>query len=240
MHENNYQLLDHTFFILVVVRNKLQHSIIFFSHISHFVRFILIRNIFYYRWQLLNCDFTHLFSLKVVRNKSYYFPDTYFQSFFINHLIKSKRKKRKSVVLTRAKIKIIFLQLDKKAVLNSYQNNCFPIINFNNQELMHHVHCLEYVFYLPSKTKEFFLSHKFLFYDLYFEFYSSNILKVFCLTKHFFIHCELQFQQHFYSHLLLFYTHYYQLPRMNTSLASIQQIPTNRETTCFIFHFANT
>ena len=38
------------------------------------------------------------------------------------------------------------------------------------------------------------------------------------------IHYDLLSQQHFYSHLLLFYAAYYHLLNMNISLASIRQI----------------
>ena len=49
--------------------------------------------------------------------------------------------------MTRAKIKIIFLWHGKEVVPNSYQKNCFLIINSNNQELIHHIHYLGYIFY---------------------------------------------------------------------------------------------
>ena len=66
--------------------------------------------------------------------------------------------------------------------------------------------------------------HMFLFYDLSFEFHSLNALNIYCSTIHLYIHYDLLLQQHFYSHLLLFYVHYCRLPKMNTSLASSQQI----------------
>ena len=42
------------------------------------------------------------------------------------------------VVLTGEK------KLDKKALLNSYEDSFFLIINSDNQELIHHIHCIEY------------------------------------------------------------------------------------------------
>ena len=61
----------------------------------------------------------------------------------------------KNVVMTREKIKNNILQLGKKAVLNSYQDNCFFIINFDNQELIHYIYCLEYAFYHQIMIKKF-------------------------------------------------------------------------------------
>ena len=124
---------------------------------------------------------------------------------------------------TRAKI---VTWLVKKAVLNSYQHNYFVIVNSNNQELIHHIHCLGYAFYHHSKTKKFCLFHKFLFYDFYFECFLSNASNISYSTKHLWIHYYLFY--YFYSHLWLFYSHYYHLLKTNAStstntLASIQQ-----------------
>ena len=55
-------------------------------------------------------------------------------------------------VPTRKKIKTILSQLDKKAFL---KKQIFLIINYNNQELIHHVHCFGYIFCHQSKTTKF-------------------------------------------------------------------------------------
>ena len=84
----------------------------------------------------------------------------------------------KKVVLTGEKIKRNML--DEKAVLIrlKIQNNLFDkkaylagffIINSNNQELIHHIHCFGCIFCHQSKTKKFWRFRKFLFYDVYFE-----------------------------------------------------------------------
>ena len=59
----------------------------------------------------------------------------------------------KKSVMIEVKIKIL-LQIDKEAVLNIYHNNCFPRINFINQELIHHIHFFGYRFYTQSKTNK--------------------------------------------------------------------------------------
>ena len=41
--------------------------------------------------------------------------------------------------MTREKIKIMFLRLEKKALLYSYQNKCFLITNSDKQELIHNI-----------------------------------------------------------------------------------------------------
>ena len=53
------------------------------------------------------------------------------------------------------KLKEYFSSLTKKAVLNSYQNNCFLVINFNIPELILHIHCVGYLFYHHSRTNIF-------------------------------------------------------------------------------------
>ena len=45
--------------------------------------------------------------------------------------------------------------LDKKAFLNSYQGNSFFLINFGNQELIHHINSFEYKFFHQNKTIKF-------------------------------------------------------------------------------------
>ena len=112
--------------------------------------------------------------------------------------------------------------LDKKAFLNSYEDNCFFIINSNNQELIHHIHCFGCIFYHQSKKKKSCCFHKFLFYDLYFESYSSNASNISYSTKHLYIHYDLLLLQYFCLHTMLFYAHCYHLPNMNTSLVLIR------------------
>ena len=104
--------------------------------------------------------------------------------------------------------------------MNSYQNikNCFLIINSNNQDLIHHIHCLGYVFYHQSKTKKFCWFPKFLFYDLYFEFYSLNAPNMSYSTKRLCIHYAIKNE--------------YILLQSNKFF--------NSDTTCFIFDLANT
>ena len=62
--------------------------------------------------------------------------------------------------------------------------------------------------------------HKFLFYDLYFEFNSLNALNIYYLTIHLYIHCN-NISIH---KLCFFFVHYCRLRNINTSLASIKQI----------------
>ena len=60
----------------------------------------------------------------------------------------------------------------------------FLIINFNNQELIHRIHCFRYVFYLQNKTKKscWFVD------DLYVEFFSSSDPNICYSTEHLCIH----------------------------------------------------
>ena len=102
----------------------------------------------------------------------------------------------KNTVLTRSKIKQV-------------------MTNSNNQDLIHHIHCSRYIFSS---------NHRFLFYEFYFGFYSLNSSNIHYSTKRPSIHYDLFLQQRFYSHPLLFYAHYYHLPKSNTSFAIIQQI----------------
>ena len=56
------------------------------------------------------------------------------------------------------------------------------ITNFVNQELIHHIQCFGCILYHQSKTKKS-LFLKFLFNDLYFESFSSNVSNTFYSTK---------------------------------------------------------
>ena len=99
---------------------------------------------------------------------------------------------QKKLLITK-KIQIIFLELDKKlswldwelnvldkkAFLDSYQDNCCLIINSNNQKLIYHIHCFRWISYHQSKTRKSCWFHKFLFYDFYFEPYSLNVSNIF-------------------------------------------------------------
>ena len=80
----------------------------------------------------------------------------------------------------------------------------FFIINSNNQELIHHIHCFGCIFYHQSKTKKSCCFHKFLFYDLYFESYSLDASNISDSTKHLYICYGLLLQQHFCLRPLLF------------------------------------
>ena len=60
----------------------------------------------------------------------------------------------KKAILTREIIKTICLT--KKLFLNSYQDNSFFfIINSNNIEIIHHIHCFGYIFCRQNKTVKF-------------------------------------------------------------------------------------
>ena len=106
----------------------------------------------------------------------------------------------------------------------SYYDNCLFIINSNNQDLIHHIHCFGSIFYHQSKTKKNCWFHKSLFYDLYFESCSSNVSNISYSTKHLYTHYDLLLQQHFCFCLRPFNAHYYHLPKTNASLALIWQI----------------
>ena len=87
-------------------------------------------------------------------------------------------------VLVSLKIKIICL---KKAVLIRLKIEILclkKIINSNIQELIHHIHFFEKIFYHRNKIMEFCWFHKFLFYDLQFKSYKSNVSKKIYSTKH--------------------------------------------------------
>ena len=71
MHAHNYQQLYYTFFIFAAARNKHQRSNIFWNNsITYFLSPLSTWNISYYKWQLFNSIFAHLFSFKVTRNES--------------------------------------------------------------------------------------------------------------------------------------------------------------------------
>ena len=73
----------------------------------------------------------------------------------------------------------------KKLVLKAFFNTItlLFIINSNNKELMHHIHCLRYIFYHQSMKTEFCWFHRFLFCD--FRFYLSNVANIHSWTEHF-------------------------------------------------------
>ena len=110
--------------------------------------------------------------------------------------------------------------LGKKAFLIVVTIAVF-IINSNNQELIHHIDFFECIFYHQSKTKRSCWFHKFLFYHLYFEFYSLNVSKISYSTSIFIFIIHLQ---HFCSQPLPFYGQYYHLLNTNKFLALIQKV----------------
>ena len=89
----------------------------------------------------------------------------------------------------------------------------------SNKKLIQHTHCLAYIFCHQSKTKKLLICWlkkywllKFLFYDLYFErIHRMSQTFIYSLYSLWFL-----LRQHFYSHPLLFYAHYYHLPKTNT------------------------
>ena len=89
----------------------------------------------------------------------------------------------------------------------------FYISNFGNQRLIHHIRCFGCKFYHQSMIKKFCWLHRFLLYDLYLGFYSSNFSNISYSRKHLCIHYDLLLQTCFYSHPLLFYAHYYHLQK---------------------------
>ena len=74
----------------------------------------------------------------------------------------------------------------KKVYLNSYWDNCFFITNFDNQKLFHHIHCFQYIFCHQDMTMKFCGFHIFIFYGLYFEFYSLSVLYIFIIQQNVF------------------------------------------------------
>ena len=135
----------------------------------------------------------------------------------------------KKAVLTREKTKIISLtkkvfSLEKMLIQFAWQKSySFLIITSGNRELIHHIHCFGCIIYHQRKKKKLF--NRFLFSDLYFECSSLNVSNISYSTNHLYIYYDILLQQHFYLHLLPFFTHYYHLPNINTTfLALIRQI----------------
>ena len=88
------------------------------------------------------------------------------------------------------------------------------MINFNNQDLICHIHCLGYLFYHQSMIKRFCLFQKFLFSYLDFGFYSWNISNIYYSTKHLCIYYgsySFCYKNIFFTSFA-FYAHYYHLP----------------------------
>ena len=128
----------------------------------------------------------------------------------------------KKSVMIRLKIKAICL---KKKFFEIIIKITVFLINSNDQELIHHIHCFWYTFCHHNKTIKFGWFQMFLFYDLYSAFYSLNVSIIFYSTIHTYFCYDLLLQEHFYSQLLFFcYIHYCYIPRMNTILPSSQQI----------------
>ena len=88
------------------------------------------------------------------------------------------------------------------------------MINFNNQDLICHIHCLGYVFYHQSMINRFCLFQKFLFSYLDFGFYSWNISNIYYSKNIFaFIMAHIHFViRTFLFTSFTFYAHYYHLP----------------------------
>ena len=112
------------------------------------------------------------------------------------------------------------------------------IINSDKQALIIHIHCFGYVFYHQNMIKKFCWFHRFLFCDLYFGFYRSNISNIYHSTKHLCVHYELLLQQHFIHTFFIFMltTIIYQ-KGIHLGLHSKKFV--NSNTICFIFHFTN-
>ena len=115
----------------------------------------------------------------------YLFLEFYNQRFYLQTKIKKENEKS---VLTRPETKIKFIAWLKKVVPNTNQNDFVLIINSKNQELIYDIHCLEYKFVIKARQIHFVDFTGSLFYDLYFEFYSSNVSNIFYSIKH---HCIL-------------------------------------------------
>ena len=77
------------------------------------------------------------------------------------------------------------------------------MINSSNQELIHYIYCFGCTFCHQCKTMKFCWFPMLLFYDLYIEFYWSNVSNISYSTKHLYIHYDLLLQQHFYELLSL-------------------------------------
>ena len=74
----------------------------------------------------------------------------------------------------------------------------------------------------------------FLFYGLFFEFYSLTVWYIYYSMKRLYIHHDLLLQQHIYTRLLLFYDHYC-LQRMSISLFQSNKY-LNPNTSGLFFH----
>ena len=80
----------------------------------------------------------------------------------------------------------------------------FFIVNSNNQELIHYINFLGYLFYHQSMKKKPCWFWRFLLYYFYFKIYSLNASKIYYLTKNLCSHYELFLQQYFI-HILCFF-----------------------------------
>ena len=84
---------------------------------------------------------------------------------------------KKKAVLIRLKIKTIWL--GKKLFQEVIKITVFFIINSCNEGPIRHIHRFEYIFCHQKKAMKFALFHMFLFYGLYFEFYSLNVFYIY-------------------------------------------------------------
>ena len=118
----------------------------------------------------------------------------------------------KKAVLTREKIKKICLT--KKLFRVVIKITVF-IINSNNQEQVHHIHCFEYinlVNFISSYTMTFVLSP------------IHQMSQTFLIQQNIFIFILTYCRNNIFVYLCLPYCHHYYLPNMRTSLALIQQV----------------
>ena len=118
----------------------------------------------------------------------------------------------KKAVLTREKIKKICLT--KKLFRVVIKITVF-IINSNNQEQVHHIHCFEYinlVNFISSYTMTFVLSP------------IHQMSQTFLIQQNIFIFILTYCRNNIFVYLCLRYCHHYYLPNMRTSLALIQQV----------------
>ena len=120
-------------------------------------------------------------------------------------------------------MKKYFHDLTKKAFLNSYRNKRFLIINFNEQELIYHIHFFWiYIFSSKQIIEILLISYVFitwfLLWILFIEYVKHFLVKKISLYSLWPIVATT-----FFSHPLHFYTRYCHLPKTNTSLASIEK-----------------
>ena len=98
---------------------------------------------------------------------------------------------------------------------NNNNNNNISIAwwkTFSNNlwRYVHHNYCFGSIFSCQSMIKKF--CCRFLFYDLYFGFYSWNASwNIYHSSKHLCIHYDSLLEQHFYSNPLHFSVHYYHI-----------------------------